>query len=224
MCREASATGLDGDLQPVVSGASRRLTGAVLGRLVVAAEVVGVWCVANAALVGSLCVTCGAAARVAVVDSWTSSRQLCGRPAPTVPVFSFVGHAGGDAYHHSLALRGARPSRGAACPRWWHLRVAASEGLSSWWTRPRGGVAGLVGRTTRHHPPPRSRRRRHRRARPHPPPSEPVPEGAATRPHGERTKTVAVRLTADEHAAWTAAAIADGHGQIGRGVRHSPIT
>ena len=40
-------------------------------------------------------------------------------------------------------------------------------------------------------------------------------------PRGERTKTVAVRLTPDEHAAWTAAATADGRGQMGRWVRET---
>jgi hypothetical protein len=40
-------------------------------------------------------------------------------------------------------------------------------------------------------------------------------------PRGERTKTVAVRLTPDEHAEWLAAAAADGRGQMGRWVRES---
>lgn len=49
-----------------------------------------------------------------------------------------------------------------------------------------------------------------------PAPGEPVPG-----PRGERTKTVAVRLTPDEHAVWLAAATADGRGQMGRWVRES---
>jgi hypothetical protein len=40
-------------------------------------------------------------------------------------------------------------------------------------------------------------------------------------PRGERTKTVAVRLTPDEHAEWLVAAAADGRGQMGRWVRES---
>jgi hypothetical protein len=44
-----------------------------------------------------------------------------------------------------------------------------------------------------------------------------VPAG----PRGDRTKTVAVRLTPDEHAAWVAAAAAEGRGQMGRWVRET---
>ena len=44
-----------------------------------------------------------------------------------------------------------------------------------------------------------------------------VPAG----PRGERTKTVAVRLTPVEHAAWVAAAEAEGRGQMGRWVRET---
>jgi len=40
-------------------------------------------------------------------------------------------------------------------------------------------------------------------------------------PRGERTRTVAVRLTPEEHAAWTAAAAAEGRGQMGRWVRET---
>lgn len=54
-----------------------------------------------------------------------------------------------------------------------------------------------------------------------PTPSTPAPEEPASGPRGERTKTVAVRLTPDEHAAWTAAAVADGRGQMGRWVRET---
>lgn len=54
-----------------------------------------------------------------------------------------------------------------------------------------------------------------------PTPSAPAPEEPASGPRGERTKTVAVRLTPDEHAAWTAAAAADGRGQMGRWVRET---
>jgi pyruvate/2-oxoglutarate dehydrogenase complex dihydrolipoamide acyltransferase (E2) component len=48
----------------------------------------------------------------------------------------------------------------------------------------------------------------------------PAPEGPAV-PRGERIKTVAVRLTPDEHAAWVAAAAAEGRGQMGRWVRET---
>jgi hypothetical protein len=51
-------------------------------------------------------------------------------------------------------------------------------------------------------------------------PTEPVPDAPAG-PRGERTKTVAVRLTPDEHAAWVAAAEAEGRGQMGRWVRET---
>jgi hypothetical protein len=44
---------------------------------------------------------------------------------------------------------------------------------------------------------------------------------SAPGPRGERTKTVAVRLTPDEHAEWLTAAAADGRGQMGRWVRES---
>ncbi|THJ64475.1 MobC family plasmid mobilization relaxosome protein [Arthrobacter echini] len=44
-----------------------------------------------------------------------------------------------------------------------------------------------------------------------------VPAG----PRGERTKTVAVRLTPEEHAAWVVAAEAEGRGQMGRWVRET---
>ena len=54
-----------------------------------------------------------------------------------------------------------------------------------------------------------------------PTPSAPVSEEPVGGPRGERTKTVAVRLTPDEHAAWTAAAVADGRGQMGRWVRET---
>lgn len=40
-------------------------------------------------------------------------------------------------------------------------------------------------------------------------------------PRGERIKTVAVRLTPVEHAAWVAAAEAEGRGQMGRWVRET---
>jgi hypothetical protein len=40
-------------------------------------------------------------------------------------------------------------------------------------------------------------------------------------PRGDRTKTVAVRLTPDEHAAWASAAAAEGRGQMGRWVRET---
>lgn len=54
-----------------------------------------------------------------------------------------------------------------------------------------------------------------------PTPADPAAEGRASGPRGERTKTVAVRLTPNEHAAWTAAAVADGRGQMGRWVRET---
>lgn len=44
-----------------------------------------------------------------------------------------------------------------------------------------------------------------------------VPAG----PRGDRTKTVAVRLTPDEYAAWVAEAAAEGRGQMGRWVRET---
>jgi Bacterial mobilisation protein (MobC) len=49
------------------------------------------------------------------------------------------------------------------------------------------------------------------------PAASPVPPG----PRGERTKTVAVRLTPEEHAVWTAAAEAQGRAQMGRWVRET---
>ena len=51
-------------------------------------------------------------------------------------------------------------------------------------------------------------------------PTAPAPYVPAG-PRGDRTKTVAVRLTPDEHAAWVAAAAAEGRGQMGRWVRES---
>ncbi len=51
---------------------------------------------------------------------------------------------------------------------------------------------------------------------------EPIaPAEESTGPRGERTKTVAVRLTPAEHAQWLAAAEAEGRGQIGRWVRET---
>lgn len=57
---------------------------------------------------------------------------------------------------------------------------------------------------------------------PVPAPAEDAPAAPAG-PRGERTKTVAVRLTPEEHAAWTAAAAAEGRGQMGRWVRETVI-
>lgn len=51
-------------------------------------------------------------------------------------------------------------------------------------------------------------------------PADQVPDAPAG-PRGDRTKTVAVRLTPDEHAAWVAAAAAEGRGQMGRWVRET---
>jgi len=51
-------------------------------------------------------------------------------------------------------------------------------------------------------------------------PTAPAPDAPAG-PRGDRTKTVAVRLTPDEHAAWVAAAAAEGRGQMGRWVRET---
>jgi hypothetical protein len=48
-----------------------------------------------------------------------------------------------------------------------------------------------------------------------------TPVGEPTGPRGERTKTVAVRLTPAEHAQWVAAAEAEGRGQMGRWVRET---
>ena len=48
-----------------------------------------------------------------------------------------------------------------------------------------------------------------------------VSVGESTGPRGERTKTVAVRLTPAEHAQWVAAAEAEGRGQMGRWVRET---
>lgn len=53
-----------------------------------------------------------------------------------------------------------------------------------------------------------------------PEPTTPVADVPAG-PRGDRTKTVAVRLTPDEHAAWVAAAAAEGRGQMGRWVRET---
>jgi hypothetical protein len=49
----------------------------------------------------------------------------------------------------------------------------------------------------------------------------PAPAGRLSSPRGERTKTIAVRLTPEEHAAWQAAATADGRSQMGRWVRET---
>lgn len=49
----------------------------------------------------------------------------------------------------------------------------------------------------------------------------PAPGEQVSGPRGERTKTVAVRLTPEEHALWLDAAAADGRGQMGRWVRES---
>ncbi|MPY12310.1 plasmid mobilization protein [Arthrobacter bussei] len=54
--------------------------------------------------------------------------------------------------------------------------------------------------------------------------ADPVPATADQEPagpRGERTKTVAVRLTPAEHARWVAAAEAEGRGQMGRWVRET---
>ena len=51
-------------------------------------------------------------------------------------------------------------------------------------------------------------------------PTAPAPDAPAG-PRGDRTKTVAVRLTPDEYAAWVAAAAAEGRGQMGRWVRET---
>lgn len=48
-----------------------------------------------------------------------------------------------------------------------------------------------------------------------------VPAQESAGPRGERTKTVAVRLTPAEHAQWVAAAEAEGRGQMGRWVRET---
>jgi hypothetical protein len=60
---------------------------------------------------------------------------------------------------------------------------------------------------------------------PAPAPSKPEPEPPAPSrpagPKGERTKTVAVRLSPAEYEAWTAAAAAEGRGQMGRWVRET---
>lgn len=53
-----------------------------------------------------------------------------------------------------------------------------------------------------------------------PEPTTPAPDAPAG-PRRDRTKTVAVRLTPDEHAAWVAAAAAEGRGQMGRWVRET---
>lgn len=52
-------------------------------------------------------------------------------------------------------------------------------------------------------------------------PAPASPRDGPVRPRGERTKTVAVRLTPDEHAAWAAVAAAEGRGQMGRWVRET---
>lgn len=54
-----------------------------------------------------------------------------------------------------------------------------------------------------------------------PTPAEPAVPAAPVGPRGERTKTVAVRLTPDEHAQWVAAAEVEGRGQMGRWVRET---
>lgn len=54
--------------------------------------------------------------------------------------------------------------------------------------------------------------------------AEPAPPASSVRPagpRGERTVTVAVRLTPAEHARWLAAATAGGRGQMGRWVRET---
>lgn len=60
---------------------------------------------------------------------------------------------------------------------------------------------------------------------PEPVPAQPEPTTPAADvpagPRGDRTKTVAVRLTPDEHAVWLAAAVAEGRGQMGRWVRET---
>jgi hypothetical protein len=48
-----------------------------------------------------------------------------------------------------------------------------------------------------------------------------VPDQEPAGPRGERTKTVAVRLTPDEHKVWVAAAEAEGRWQMGRWVRET---
>jgi hypothetical protein len=50
-------------------------------------------------------------------------------------------------------------------------------------------------------------------------PTAPVEKSAG--PRGERTKTVAVRLTPAEHAQWLTTAEAEGRGQMGRWVRET---
>lgn len=56
---------------------------------------------------------------------------------------------------------------------------------------------------------------------PVPAPAAPEPAPGPAAPRGERTKTVAVRLSPAEHAVWTAAAAAEGRGQMGRWVRET---
>lgn len=53
-----------------------------------------------------------------------------------------------------------------------------------------------------------------------PEPTTPAPD-APPAPRGDRTKTVAVRLSPDEHAVWVAAAADEGRGQMGRWVRET---
>lgn len=56
---------------------------------------------------------------------------------------------------------------------------------------------------------------------PTPVPVEPAAAAPRSGPRGERTVTVAVRLTPAEHARWTAAATEGGRGQMGRWVRET---
>ena len=58
-------------------------------------------------------------------------------------------------------------------------------------------------------------------AAPTPEPAPPTPAVRPAGPRGERTVTVAVRLTPAEHARWVAAAAAGGRGQMGRWVRET---
>ena len=53
------------------------------------------------------------------------------------------------------------------------------------------------------------------------PTAAPAPPARPAGPRGERTVTVAVRLTPAEHARWVAAATAGGRGQMGRWVRET---
>ena len=58
-------------------------------------------------------------------------------------------------------------------------------------------------------------------AAPNPEPVPPTPPVRPSGPRGERTVTVAVRLTPAEHARWVEAATAGGRGQMGRWVRET---